>query len=169
MRCHNVTDEELVNVGGHRLGGADFEMVSWSQGLMRHRFISGGGERNAPNTNQRLAMIFVSGMIADLEFSLRATANATTNGDFGKQSAQRALTAAKRLASVYQKAPLPELKQIIEAFQNVQLKTNNKAALTLAADSIRAQGLRFGANRDGSQLVNAIGEYIPKPSQWVFE
>ena len=169
MRCHNVTDEQLVNVGGHNLGGINFELVSWSQGLMRHRFISGGGDRNAPNPKERLAMMFVSGMIADLEFSLRATANATINAEFGRQVAKRAATAAKRIASVEEKTQLPILREILNEYQNVQLKTNNNGPLMAAAEKIRELGVRFGAEHDGSELLPALAEYLPRPKQWIFD
>ena len=168
MRCHNVADEELVNQGGHSIGGKNFEMVSASQGLMRHRFVSGGGTSNAPNPPERLAMIFVSGIIADLEFSLRATANATSGETFGRQVARRAATAAKRLRSVHAKTKLPILKEMLDAFDAVKLKTNNRLQLESAAESVRKLGVRFGAEHDGSEL-SAIQSYVPKPAQWVFE
>ena len=168
MRCHNVADEELVNVGGHSIGNAGFEMVSYSQGLMRHRFVSGGGKSNAPNSPERLNMIYVSGMIADLEFSLRATANATSSKSFGKQVATRAAKAAQRLKSVNQKVPLPILKQILGEYAAVQLKANNASALNAAAEKIRELGVRFGAKHDGSELA-AIQQFVPRPGQWMFE
>lgn len=168
MRCHNVADEELVNVGGHSVGGATFEMVSWSQGLMRHRFVSGKGQNNAPNSPERLRLIFVSGMIADLEFSLRATANATSAESFGKQVARRASTAAKRLASVYKKTKTPILKQILDVYSSVQLKVNNRDQLTDAAEQIRKLGVKFGAETSGANL-KSVGPFVPKPASWIFE
>ena len=41
-RCHTVPSERLVNVGGHVAGSMDFEIVSWSQGTVRHNFVRTG-------------------------------------------------------------------------------------------------------------------------------
>ena len=49
-RCHTVPDERLVNVGGHHAGSLDFELVSWSQGTVRHNFVRTDGKVNAEVT-----------------------------------------------------------------------------------------------------------------------
>ncbi|MCA9261715.1 MAG: cytochrome c family protein, partial [Planctomycetales bacterium] len=36
LACHTSPDERLVNVGGHAPGSIDFELVAWSQGMVRH-------------------------------------------------------------------------------------------------------------------------------------
>ena len=45
--CHTVPNERLVNVGGHLAGSQDFELVAWSQGMVRHNFLRTGGTTNA--------------------------------------------------------------------------------------------------------------------------
>ena len=45
--CHTVPNEKLVNVGGHLAGSQDFELVAWSQGMVRHNFVRTGGTTNA--------------------------------------------------------------------------------------------------------------------------
>ncbi|MFN3191181.1 MAG: cytochrome c family protein [Aureliella sp.] len=168
MRCHNIGDEELVNVGGHRMEGTEFEMVAWSQGLMRHRFLSGKGNGNAPNSAARLSLMFVSGIIADLEFSLRATANATSKGKFGSTAAKRCFTAFRRLESVQQKVDLELLEEIIDVFRQVQLKANNAEALNSAADQIRDLGIRFGAETK-AQSLKPIQPFVPSIGDWVWK
>ena len=44
--CHTVPNEKLVNVGGHLAGSQDFELVAWSQGMVRHNFLRTGGTTN---------------------------------------------------------------------------------------------------------------------------
>ena len=39
FNCHTVPNEELVNVGGHIAGSQDFDLVAWSQGIIRHDFL----------------------------------------------------------------------------------------------------------------------------------
>lgn len=103
-RCHTVPDEKLVNVGGHHAGSLDFELVSWSQGTVRHNFVRTDGKTNAEETAGRLRLLFVAGLIADIEFSMKATAMATEKATFGITSAQRTARAIERLKSAVQGA-----------------------------------------------------------------
>lgn len=161
LRCHTTADEELVNVGGHSSGTLDFEFVSWSQGAIRHNFVHSDGKVNDVATPERLRVMFVAGMIAELESSLRGTALATQKAKFGMTVAQRAARASKRLQSVSAKVDEPILGQILEVVSGVKLKLNNRADLTAAADKIAAFGFQFAAKNDGSGLAK-LDAYIPK-------
>ena len=44
-QCHTVPNEKLVNVGGHK-PGSNFELVSWSQGEVRHNFFNSDNKEN---------------------------------------------------------------------------------------------------------------------------
>ncbi len=164
-RCHTVPDERLVNVGGHKAGSMDFEFVAWSQGTLRHNFVTSNGEANEPSSKERLRQMFMAGMIADLEFSLRATAAATEKADFGVNSAKRAARAAKRLAAAQSKLNQPLLDEILTVFQSVELKLNNREQLTDAADRINLLGIRFAATVPGADLA-AIEGFIPPKENW---
>lgn len=164
-RCHTVPDERLVNVGGHKAGSMDFEFVAWSQGTLRHNFVTSGGQANEPSSNERLRQMFMAGMIADLEFSLRATAAATEKADFGVNSAKRAARAAKRLAAAQSKLKQPLLDEILTVFQSVELKLNNRQPLIDAADQINLLGIRFAATVPGADLA-AIEGFIPPKENW---
>lgn len=164
-RCHTVPDEKLVNVGGHVAGTLDFEMVAWSQGKMRHNFVRTDSKSNEPSSPERLRVMFVSGMIADLEFSLRATAEATEKQTFGVNAAGRAARAAKRLRAAQSKLEQPILDEILKAFSGVQLKLNNRQQLIDAADQIAELGVRFAASVPPEEL-EAMDAYIPKADQW---
>jgi hypothetical protein len=78
--CHTVPNEQLVNVGGHQAGSKDFELVAWSQGMVRHNFLRTGGTANAESTAAQLRVMYVVGVMTDLEYSLRAVAAATQKG-----------------------------------------------------------------------------------------
>src|SRR4051812_29489038 len=95
--CHTVPNEKLVNVGGHLAGSKDFELVSWSQGMVRHNFVRTGGTSNATLSQEDLRVMYVIGVLTDLEYSLRAVAEATEKANFGISSAQRAVRMKKRL------------------------------------------------------------------------
>lgn len=163
--CHTVPEERLVNVGGHNVGSLDFEIVAWSQGTVRHNFVRSNGQSNDPSNRNRLRQMFVAGMIADLEFSLRATAAATEKANFGVNSAKRAARAAKRVAAAQAKLNQPLLANVISVYKSVQLKLNNEAQLTEAANGIASLGVRFAATVDGSQL-EAIDKFIPSQDRW---
>ncbi|QDV46121.1 Perchlorate reductase subunit gamma precursor [Stieleria neptunia] len=160
LRCHTTADEELVNVGGHPAGSLDFEFVSWSQGTIRHNFVHSDGKQNATRTPEQLRVMFVAGMIAELESSLRATAVATQKATFAMTVAQRASRASKRLQSVAAKVEEPILDQILKVVAGIKLKLNNEAELTAAADQIATLGYRFAAECDGQGLAN-LDPFIP--------
>ncbi len=164
-RCHTVPDERLVNVGGHKAGSMDFEIVSWSQGMVRHNFLRSNGKANETSSPERLRLMFVAGMIADLEFSLRATASATEKANFGVNAAGRASRAAKRLAAAQTKLNQPLLDDVLAVYKSIELKLNNLQQLTEAANSIAALGIRFAATVDGSKL-DAISPFIPPQDRW---
>jgi len=164
-RCHTVPDEKLVNIGGHKEGSMDFELVSWSQGMVRHNFLRSNGQNNETSSPERLRQLFMAGMIADLEFSLRATAAATEKATFGINSAQRASRAAKRLQAAQGKLNQPVLSEIQTVFESVKLKLNNSAELTEAADRIASLGVRFAATVKGEDLA-VMDSFIPPPDRW---
>ena len=165
LRCHTTADEELVNVGGHTAGSLDFEFVSWSQGLIRHNFVRTDGKTNEVSSPQRLRVMFVAGMIAELEASMRATSVATQKATYGVTSAKRAARAGARIKSVAAKVNSPILNQVMEVFGSVALKLNNADQLTSAADKIAALGHEFAATNDGSAL-SALDTFIPKADRY---
>ncbi len=164
-RCHTVPDEKLVNVGGHVAGSMDFEFVAWSQGTLRHNFTRTNGQSNDASSRPRLRQMFVAGMIADLEFSMRATAGATEKANFGVNSAKRTARAAKRLAAAQSKLNQPLIEDILATYQSVDLKLNNRELLTQAADAINLLGIRFAATVPGEAL-EPIDGFIPPESNW---
>ena len=94
--CHTVPKEELVNVGGHHAGSMDFELVAWSQGQVRHNFLRTDGLENGVSEIERLRVMYVVGLIANLEFSTRATAKATSKSAYGVNVANRSARAGSK-------------------------------------------------------------------------
>lgn len=164
-RCHTVQDESLVNVGGHQPGSMDFEMVSWSQGMIRHNFIGTDGVTNQVSSAARLRVMFVAGMIADLEASLRAVALATENDTYGVNAAKRAARAAARLRSVTAKIDSELVDRVLAHFSGVQLRLGNASPLIAAADEIALLGYRFADECDGAGL-EPLDPFIPAGDRW---
>ncbi len=163
--CHTAPNEELVNVGGHNAGSMDFELVAWSQGQVRHNFLRTGGLENGVSEIERLRVMYVVGLIADLEFSTRATAQATSKSEFGVNVANRSARAAVKLFELQQKINDPNIQHALQAFAGAELKINNTVQLDQIADEIQAAGQRFAESADGSKL-GRIDSQLPNPNEY---
>ena len=164
FNCHTVPNESLVSVGGHQAGSQDFELVRWSQGKVRHNFLR-DGQTNAVSTPERLRVMFVAGMVADLEFSTRAVAVATEKSNYGMTVAGRAASVATRLNQLQQKLSDQNLQLALNAFAQAELRTNNRESLEQIADQIKKAGHQFVAANDGSELA-AVDASLPDPSSY---
>ncbi len=160
LRCHTTADEQLVNVGGHSAGSLDFEFVSWSQGTIRHNFVRSDGKSNDHSNADRIRVMFVAGMIAELESSFRATAVATQKATYGVTVAKRGARAGARLKSVAAKVTSPVLDQVISIFDSVTLQLNNREKLIQAADKIAVLGYQFAEQTQGTTL-SSLDTFIP--------
>jgi hypothetical protein len=163
--CHTVPDERLVNVGQHVAGSQDFELVAWSQGIVRHNFLRTGGVANGALSPAELRVMFVVGVLADLECSLRAVALATEKAPFGVASAQRAARMKERLHEIQRSVNDPLLSPAIQAVSQVELRLGNSAAIRDAADAVGAAAYRFADEADGNRL-EALDALLPQPTQY---
>jgi hypothetical protein len=164
LGCHTVPDEKLVNVGGHATGSTSFNLVAWSQGKVKHNFLSHGG-KNAVSSLERLRVMHVVGLVADLEFSTRATGDATSNAKYGLTVANRAVAAALKLQEIQGTLQHPLLADVLAAFAEAELRTNNGAALNAIADRIRQAGTQLAERLDGKQL-GFIDSQLPPVSTY---
>jgi hypothetical protein len=165
LACHTSPDERLVNVGGHATGSGSFELVAWSQGMVRHNFLRTGGAENAQSSPERLRMMYVVGVLADLEASMRATAAATEKATFGVAAARRAAQRKKDLYLISQLADNPQIKRALDAALGAPLKLNNREALVAAADEISRAAFEFAATVDGATM-GAIDLLLPAPGSY---
>jgi hypothetical protein len=166
-QCHLVPNEKLVNVGGHVAGSADFELVSWSQGMVRHNFLQPDGTEgkvNRADPPDRQRMLFATGVILDLEYSLRGVASATDKATYGITMARRAAALRTKLADVQKAVPTDEVASILTIANGVQLKLNNAAPLNEAADKIDELGKKFASTETGAKLAG-LDAMLPKPDQ----
>jgi hypothetical protein len=165
LSCHTIPNETLVNIGGHKATSDQFEFVSWSQGSIRHNFLQTGGTQNAITPIEQLRVMYVVGLIADLEYSTRATAQATTKSTFGVTLASRAGAVALKLYEIQQQIQDPNLQTVLKAFAQAELKLNRQAELTAIANQIRLAGEAFAAEADGSKYA-ALDAWLPSPNQY---
>lgn len=163
--CHVVPNERLVNVGGHR-PGSPFELVSWSQGEVRHNVWYTKGKSNAKASQKRKRMMYLAGVTVEVETALRAIAVATEKKDYAIRMAHRADRARNKMAAVAAALPqVSELSRIVALSHSAGLKLNNKAKLYEAADKIAAVIKTFLAKHDGAQLA-AVDKFLPPDSKY---
>jgi len=167
LACHTTPDEKLVNVGGHNAGSEGFELVSWSQGMVRHNFQRAAGQQNAPSSLARVRVMYVVGALADLEASLRAVSKATSNNKFGAASAARAARLKKRVWEVQRLVESPLLTEALDALGALQLTLDNSRAIAAAADKVGDVAYRFAKDADGAKLA-AIDPLLPAPSTYKY-
>lgn len=162
--CHTVPQEKLVNVGGHPAGSA-FELVSWSQGEVRHNVWYTEGKSNPEASAERKRMMYIVGLAVELETSLRAVGRATSKATYAVKMAKRSKRAQQRFAKVAALLSEPEIAGIAAAGGSAKLKLKNGPALNAAADKVAAAAKQLVAKYDGSSF-GAIDGLIPKADKY---
>lgn len=161
--CHSVPNEELVNKGNH-LAGSDFDLVAWSQGEIRHNFVSSAGApdspTNRPATPEQRRRLYVVGAAVDLEFTLRNLVNVSDKGGtYHKAMIGRANRALDKLAKIVAAAgdQLPGLATAVKSVPTVDESTKIDIQL---ANAVGKAARKFAASQDGTKLA-AIDSQIP--------
>ncbi len=163
--CHVVPQEDLVNKGGHKAGSA-FELVSWSQGEVRHNTWFSKGKDNVAADAARKRMLYLVGLSVELETALRGVAKATARKAYAFEMAKRVDRARKQLAAVAKVAPnVPEIAKMIEFAYSAGLKLNNESYLTGAADGVAQLTQGIAENYDGSTMAG-LDTFIPGPDKF---
>lgn len=163
--CHVVPQEDLVNKGGHNAGSA-FELVSWSQGEVRHNTWHSKGKDNVLASAARKRMLYLVGLGVELETALRAVSKATVRKAYAFLMAQRADRARKQLTAAAKAATnVPEIAKMVEFAHSAGLKLNNERALAAAADGISKQLSDITDKYDGSTMAG-LDDLIPGPDKF---
>ncbi|HJZ34292.1 MAG TPA: multiheme c-type cytochrome [Hyphomicrobiaceae bacterium] len=162
--CHVVPQEDLVNKGGHPAGSA-FELVSWSQGEVRHNTWHSKGKQNVPASAARRRMLYLVGLGVELETGIRAVAHATVRRRYAFEMAKRVDRVRKQLAAAAKAVPnVPEIAKMVEFAYSAGLKLNNEAFLTAAADGVSKLLTSITEKYDGSTLTG-LDSLIPGPDK----
>src|SRR5690606_35013665 len=163
--CHVVPQEDLVNKGGHRSGSA-FELVSWSQGHVRHNTWHSKGKENVPASAARKRMLYLVGLGVELETALRAVGKATARKPYAFEMAKRADRARRQLAAAAKAAPnVPEIAKMVEYAYSAGLKLNNEELLTAAAEGTSDVLATITEKYDGSTMAG-LDSLIPAPAEF---
>jgi hypothetical protein len=163
--CHVVPQEDLVNKGGHSAGSA-FELVSWSQGEVRHNTWHSKGKQNVPASAPRKRMLYLVGLAVELETAIRAVGRATARKRYAFEMAKRVDRARKQLAVAAKAVPnAPEIAKMVEYAYSAGLKLNNEGFLTAAADGVSKVLASILEKYDGSTLAG-LDSLIPGPDKF---
>lgn len=163
--CHVVPQEDLVNKGGHPAGSA-FELVSWSQGEVRHNTWYSKGKGNLRASAERKRMLYLVGLGVELETGIRAVSHATARKLYAFEMARRVDRARKQLAAAAKAAPnVPEIPKMVEYAYSAGLKLNNERFLTAAADGVSKLLASITKKYDGSTMAG-LDSLIPGPDKF---
>lgn len=163
--CHVVPQEDLVNKGGHPAGSA-FELVSWSQGEVRHNTWHSKGKENVLASPARKRMLYLVGLGVELETGIRAVSRATVRRLYAFEMAKRVDRARKQLVIAAKAAPnVPEIAKLVEYAYSAGLKLNNERYLTAAADGVSKLLVSISEKYDGSTMAG-LDSLIPGPDKF---
>ena len=163
--CHVVPQEDLVNKGGHP-AGSPFELLSWSQGEVRHNTWHSKGKENASASPARKRMLYLVGLGVELETGIRAVSRATARRLYAFEMAKRVDRARKQLAVAAKAAPqVPEIAKMVEFAHSAGLKLNNERALTAAADGVSKLLASIAEKYDGSTMAG-LDSLLPGPDKF---
>lgn len=163
--CHVVPQEDLVNKAGHPAGSA-FELVSWSQGEVRHNTWHSKGKENVPASAARKRMLYLVGLGVELETALRGVGKATVRKIYAFEMAKRVDRARKKLAAAAKAAPnIPEIAKLVEYAYSAGLKLNNEELLTAAAEGTSDVLATITEKYDGSTMAG-LDSLIPAPAEF---
>lgn len=140
--CHTIPNEDLVNTDLHK-AGSDFELVSWSQGEVRHNFVSHGNKKNGEISQDKKRVMYILGRLLDLEYSMRGAAKAKkSGGTFDKAM----------------KARVEAAKGHVKAIADATGDSNVKAALGAgSADAVASAAKAFVQSASGGSLASVDG------------
>ncbi len=164
--CHSVPNEKLVNVGGHKPGSA-FELVSWSQGEVRHNYQYSSDQKNRTASLERKRVLYVVGAITDFEYALRGMSKITERGDYRDAMIIRKNRAVERIDEILKRVSLPAIQSLMSSLErndkgSVKI---NRSLLNELPDQLAALSEQFVNTHDGSNL-GPLDAIIPGPEKY---
>lgn len=155
LDCHVVGGDKLVGVAGHKTG-ADFDMVSWLQGEVRHNFLrSESYEVNRPTAPARLRRYQVAGAILQLRARLAAFSRLEDRKGPAAKALGRDVLASYRSIKAM-RGRLPALGRVQELLSDLKLAEAGRADF---------QEVLVGLDRLAERLAGADSEVDLSPIQ----
>ncbi len=149
-QCHSIPNEKLVNVGGHPHSSRGFNLMTWSQGEIRHNFLSGEG-RNRKITQAEKRIFFVVGAGLEFEYGLRGFAKATKKANYSLKMSRKIRVSRKKLIRMYKASGIREIRSMYTSVKSLKIKLNNEAAFLRAADKVKQVIIDFSFGYTGNE------------------
>ena len=158
--CHSIDDPEIIEAGGHP-SGAGFELVSWSQGEIRHNFLHSEPRENKEASADWRALAFVVGRGLEVEYALKALEKAS---GASLEGANRRLAAAVGdMVQIAQLVETPALKDLVTQMKGVNAQANAPTQVS----SKRVSGLVRRIEEELRELdLSSIFELLPDPADY---
>ncbi len=162
-QCHTISDEKLINQGKHT-SGEFFEFARYSQGSIGHNFMQ--GHVNQTTSQEKLRVIYITGAMLNLEYSLRAYCMAKNDkGKYFKSMDKNTRKALRNIRDITKKVQIPEVEALIDVLKGEKLLLENKKALLLLAEEAGKLAKKFAYNHSGKEL-EAIDSLLPKKREY---
>jgi len=162
LACHVVPQEKLVNTGGHP-AGSEFNLVSWSQGIVRHNtFYSADNNMASP---ERKRMMAVMGVAAELQIGLTAALSVNdARGDYALALFARIQKAKSALSDMADKTSSDAVQAIYDAVANIDFSgPMDQTKVTTAISNLATSAMALSKQGDDlsalDSLVESYGEY----------
>jgi len=153
--CHTVADEELVGVGHPT--GAGFELLTWSQGEIRHNFVRGGGKRNETETTGGRRLLYLIGQMLELKHAVLALADASGPGAYADAMRTRAEGALERLRQLTAAAGgVMEIDLVLESLRDRTLEPGMDPAVPVETIDACAGKLQRNGGAKGLDRIDAL-------------
>mgnify|MGYP003640095454 CR=1 FL=1 len=173
--CHVIDDEQLVNLAGHPAVSEQFEFLSWYSGEVTHNFlvqVAGKSVKShsdvlQPISANRQRMLFLTGKLQHLSFSLRALARAKDppvdlKGNFirlpdgsytyGVQHAMVIRNLQKDFKEIVNCVPIPQFSRALALLRGLELKTGYEREMVEVADQLDRLIEQFCSEGSGSSF-----------------
>lgn len=150
--CHTTPSEELVNDAGHPLCD-DFELVSWSQGKIRHNFFRGPNGTNVESAPERKRVMYLLGQTLELEDALRRLAAATEPGPYQDHVRTRAVKAYTTVEAIDAIDSFPRVGRALDATRDGVETSEQRRAILAAAAEVQTAAKAIAANRTGQDMA----------------
>ncbi len=166
-KCHTVADEGLIETGGHPTSDPSFNLLTWSQGTMRHTFLRDKGN-NRPASPERRRVLYVVSQVLNLEYQLRGFAKATKKSNYATNKAVKLQKASAQVYKIYQKSKITEIKNVLKVIKGLgKLKLGQESKYLQAADEIYKWGNLFVEKYNGGEAPLAtLDSMIPPESEY---
>jgi hypothetical protein len=161
LDCHLVKDETLVNKGGHK-AGSEFNLVTWSQGEVRHNTFHSEDGSNRPAEPSKLRKMYVIGSSLELQRSLLAYTEASDKSSVYAQEMKKRIDKTKKEIEQFSATKASPLFQSIHDISKQLPADSSEVNKDLAKQLLNlAKKVESESSEEWSSLDSLISELGP--------